>query len=134
MEQDERPTGWAGDCLAGCKRFNPQCRRHLVTASAYYKNWHKATQRVRALPLSPAMVQAMASFCMISGQIRLGAGLLLCFAGLLRVGELISVQMGQINCLKSDLALLTLPDSKGAKRKGQPESVMIRDVSIVRVL
>jgi integrase len=133
LYQDERPTGWAGDCLAGFKRCYPPCRRKLETASAYYKNWLKATKRIQALPLSPAMVQAMASFCMISGQTRLGAGLLLCFVGLLRVGELIKLRMGDVNCLRDDLAVVTLPDSKGAKRKGKPESVIIRDVSVVRI-
>jgi integrase len=134
LYQDERPTGWAGDCLAGFKRFYPPCRRQLETANAYYKNWCKSTKRIQALPLTPALVQAMASFCMIEGQIRLGAGLLLCFVGLLRVGELIKLRMGEINCVRNDLAVVTLLDSKGAKHKGKPEFVMIRDESIVHIL
>jgi integrase len=134
LYQDERPTNWAGDCLAGFKRFYPACRRKLETACAYYKNWLKATKRIRALPLSPSMVQAMASFCMISGRVRLGAGLLLCFAGLLRVGELINLRLGDINCIRDNWAVLTLPDSKGAKREGKPESVIVRDVALIRML
>ena len=60
--------------------------------------------------------------------------MLVCFAGLLRVGELIKLRLGDINCIKDDWAVLTLPDSKGAKRGGKPESVIIRDVTIVRML
>ncbi len=86
------------------------------------------------MPLSPAMVQAMASYLMLAGQRRLGAGLLLCFTGLLRVGELIKLRLREINSIKDDWAVLTLPDSKGAKRGGKPEFVVIRDVAIVRIL
>ena len=62
------------------------------------------------------MVQAMASYLMLAGPRRLGVALLLCFTGLLRVGDLIKLRLHELNCIKDDWAVLTLPDSKGAKR------------------
>jgi integrase len=133
---DERPLGWAGDFVSGLKRLFPRCRKSLDIAGSFYKNWAKATVRVRAFPLSPDLVRGMASLALLDGKPRLAASFLIAFAGLLRMGEVVQLKAAQINCLKPNLAIITFlgTASKGAQLKGQPETVLIRDPVLVQVL
>jgi integrase len=131
---DERPLGWAGDFVAGIKRLYPRCRKHLDTTGAYYKNWSKATVRVRALPFTPDFVRGLASLALIDKKPRLAAGFLVAFAGLLRIGEVIQLRASNVNCLRPNFSILSFPHSKGAQMKGQTETVIIRDPVLNRVL
>jgi integrase len=134
LYQDERPLGWAGDFLSGIKRLFPRCRRHLETTGLYYKNWVKAVHRVRAFPFSPELARGVAAMALLDKQPLFAAAVLLCFVGLLRVGEVTQLKAGQIKCLSNSVALISLPDSKGAQRKGSSESVLIREALLVQVL
>jgi hypothetical protein len=131
---DDSPLGWAQDCLSGLKRLFPTCRRHLDMATLYYGNWVKATKRTKALPLTPDMVRGMAAYSLVKGNISFAVTLLLMFAGLLRVGESLGLKLSHINCVKDNLAIVSLWFSKGAVRTGEPEVVFIRDRSLVAVI
>jgi hypothetical protein len=70
---------------------------------------------------------------LIDGQPRLAGAFLICFAGLLRLGEVMHLAVKDVKFLSPQAAMLLLPDSKGAKLKGQTESVMIRDRTLVSI-
>eukprot|EP00959_Pyramimonas_sp_CCMP1952_P250648 5239140-Pyramimonas_sp.AAC.1 len=83
-------------------------------------NWARSSRRRRALPLSRGLVQGMAAVATLRGWNRTAAALLVGFACLLRSGEVVSVVKRQFTVLGGGTAvLLSLPDSKGAKRHGQ---------------
>jgi integrase len=134
LYQDESPLGWAGDFISGLKRLFPSCRRHLETTSLYYRNWVKATVRVRALPMSQELIRGMAAMAIIDKRPRFAAALLIGFCGLLRVGEITQLESHQVKILSAHLAIIFLPDSKGAKLKGHSESILIRDNTLVSIL
>jgi integrase len=131
---DDSPLGWATDCISGLKRLFPRCRRHLDTASLYHSNWVKATKRVKALPLTPELVRGVAAFSMVQGNTGFALTVLIMFAGLLRIGETLQLRLGHFNCLRDNCCIISLWESKGAKRSGEPEVVFLRDRSLIRVI
>jgi integrase len=131
---DDSPLGWATDCISGLKRLFPRCRRHLDTASLYHSNWVKATRRVKALPLTPELVRGVAAFSMVQGNTDFALTILIMFAGLLRIGETLQLRLGHFNCLRDNCCIISLWESKGAKRTGEPEVVFLRDRSLIRVI
>ena len=78
----------------------------------------------------------MATDWLIKKRPRLALSFLLAFTGLLRKGEMTKLRLRQIAVLKPDLALITFAndESKGSRRKGEPETVPIRSRSIVKCL
>ena len=52
----------------------------------------------------------------------------------MRVAEIMHLKKGDVKFLNARVVILLLPESKGAKRKGQTESVMIRDPTLVKIL
>jgi integrase len=128
------PLGWATDCISGLKRLFPRCRRHLDTASLYFSYWVKATKRVKALPLTPELVRGLAAVSLVKGNVSFAVTILLMFAGCLRIGETLQLKLSHFNCLRSNCCIISLWDSKGAKRTGVPEVVFIRDPSLIRVI
>ena len=134
LYQDDLPLGWASDFICGLKRLYPNSKRNLETASSYLRNWQKATVRTRAMPVTLEVVQAMATVSYVRKRPEMAQALLLSFAGLLRVSEIISAKFGQLNFLKEDYAILTLPNSKGASRSGQPETVVFKDTALIAQL
>ena len=110
----------------------PRCSRHLPTCSLYFSNWANSVQRVRALPLSHRLVQGMAAVAIIKDKPRFAGALLLGFVALLRACELVSLTPRQCSFLGSNRTLIiSLPESKGAKRHGQTEQVIIYDTAII---
>ena len=59
---------------------------------------------------------------------------LLWYLGLLRIEEVLSLQLKQVKITRSCLAVLSFPESKGSKLKGEPETVIIKDRLVVMVL
>ena len=90
LYQDDLPLGWASDFICGLKRLYPNSKRNLETTSSYLRNWQKATVRTRAMPVTLEVVQAMATVSYIRKRPEMAQALLLAFAGLLRVSEIIS--------------------------------------------
>jgi integrase len=132
--QDDSPLYWAGDFVSGLKRLYPACKRHLDTTKLYYDNWVKVTPRRRAFPFTLDLIRGVAALALIDGQPRLAGAFLVCFAGLLRVAEVMHLKQEDVKFLNPRVVVLLLPESKGAKRKGQTESVMIRDPTLVKIL
>ena len=67
------------------------------------------------------------------GETRLALAFLFGFTCLLRTGEIVSLTRRQRTFLGGGTQLhIALPDSKGAIRRGRPESVMLKQPDIVR--
>ena len=73
------------------------------------------------------LLLAMSSIAILKKKVNVAVTLLIGFHGLLRASEMISLTYGQISVLKHRTLMLTLEDTKGAKRSGEVESVLIRD-------
>ena len=134
LYQDDRPVGWASEFACGLKKLYPRCSKKLQITSSYLKNWQKAIKRVRALPLGREILLAMASIAILKRKQSLAISLLVGFNGLLRANEMVTLTFGQISILKKDTLIVTLEDTKGTKRSGEVESVMIKDGSLVPVI
>ena len=128
------PLHYAGDCLSGMKRLFPHTRKHLDTAGLYYKNWVKVTKRRKTLPLSSELVRAMAAYAVGKGEVRFAVCLLLAFVGLLRTGEVVSLEMRHLNILGPELLVVALGDTKTGKRSGHVEKVLIKDKFIIECI
>ena len=125
--QDDLPLGWGNDFVCGLKRFYPRCRFSLQITSSYLRNWSKSVKRTQALPLTSDILVSLVTCALLRGEKFLASVLLLGFVGLLRTGELVSLKRSQLQFLGGGSQLhISLPDSKGAKRSGLPESVVIR--------
>ena len=136
LYQDDRPMYWAGDFCSGMKRLYTKGRKAAVTADRYYKYWSKAKLVRRAFPISADLVRGMATYLLIKGRPRMALAFLLAFLGLWRMGEITALRMRQIAVLNAGLVLITFSgsESKGAQRKGEPETVPIRDGSVIAAL
>ena len=131
---DDYPQYWATDLISALKRFYPKCRRHLEIASLYHKNWLRVTVRTRALPASLDIVLGMAAVALIESSTRLAFIILLGFIGLLRAGELITLTGRQLALYGGgSLLVVSLPESKSAKRSGSGEQVTVVDPLVLKL-
>lgn len=135
LYQELEPYGYAGDFLSGIRRFLPFARRYTETAGLYFRNWRRSISFRQAVPLPPNALFGIAGCLVGTGRLRLGAALLIGFAGLLRTTELLTLTKEQIVFTRNNrCAVLSLPDSKGAKRKNAAGHVMLSDPQIILLL
>ena len=133
LYQDDLPVGWASDVVCGFKRFYAKCRKSLQISGGYLRNWNKSVSRTQALPLTSDILMSMVVVSLMRGETRLALAFLFGFTCLLRTGEIVSLTRRQLTFLGGGTQLhIALPDSKGAKRLGRPESVMLKQPHIVR--
>ena len=124
--QDDRPEGWAADLLSGIKRFVPVARKGLHTTTFLFNNWRRTVRRVRAMPLTPDIVKAMAGVAYLWRRPDLAAVLLCSFAGLLRFDELTHLQRQHfIFSPDRKQVVILLPESKSGHRNNTVEKVEI---------
>ena len=124
--QDDLPLGWGNDFVCGLKRFYPRCRFSLQITSSYLRNWSKSVKRTQALPLTSDILVSLVTCALLRGETPLAFVLLLGFVGL-RVLAKLNLQRHHLQFFRRGIQLhISLPDSKGAKRSGLPESVVIR--------
>ena len=129
--QDDRPLDWAGNFLSGMKRLHPESKPALDTAQLYYNNWRKSVTRTKAFPYTLPMAMGMASTLVSEGQSRFAVVVLLAFAGVFRLGELMFLKLYQIDVVIDIFCLITLSNSKA---NGGPVSVIIRDQVVIKLL
>jgi integrase len=82
--------------------------------------------------MPPDILVALCTLALVRNEPHLCAALLLGFVGLLRSGEIVQLVRSQLTFLSTDKLVIALPDSKGAKRSGQPEHVIVYEAPIVR--
>ncbi|CAE7323141.1 unnamed protein product [Symbiodinium sp. CCMP2456] len=121
---DGQRKGLASDGLAGLQYFLPQCQGRLKLAWKLVKVWQRVEPPMRVLPLSPLLVLGMAGLAAGLGLPDIAAGLLICFDGILRSGELYQLRVADVTFYESRAAL-RLGLTKAGKRTGQEEMVVV---------
>ena len=93
---DGQRKGLASDGLAGLQYFWPQCQGKLKQAWKLVKVWQRVGPPMRVLPLSPLLVLGMAGMAAALRLPEIAAGLLVCFDGILRSGELYQLRVSDV--------------------------------------
>ena len=127
--------GLACDTLAGLQDLQPNLKNCLPGAWRLLKTWHINEVPNRAPPLPEHVVQTMAGWSFFNGHITFGISLLVAFYTMLRTGELLGLR----SCnLMSDgskqQVLISLGLTKGGKRSGASESVILGFEPVVRMV
>ena len=132
LYQELEPHGYAGGFISGLKRFYPSCRRHIETAGLFFRNWKRGLSIRQALPIPADVLCGMAGIAFARGSPRTAVALLFGFCGLLRTSEIGTLMVKQLSFLGGgSLLVISLPDSKGAKRKNIVEQVVIYDRKVI---
>ena len=81
-----------GHVLSGIKRFYPQLKLKLPTASQYFRNWQRIHRPERAIPVSWSLVKAMGAICITLEFPSVALMLYVAFTCFLRTSEMLSLQ------------------------------------------
>ena len=115
-----------GHLLSGLKRFYPQWRLSLPTASQYFRNWQKIHKPQRAIPISWTLLQAMGALCLELGFPSVALMLYVGFLCFLRTSEMLSLQMFHILLHdRQPLVTIIIPFAKTSN--GNPQVVQVKD-------
>ena len=135
LYQDMDPYGYAGDFLSGIRRFLPRWRNHTHSAGQYFRNWRRSLSFRQALPLPADVILGIAGVALADNRPRIAVAFLVGYVGLLRTTELLKLTPSQLHFMRDDTSvIISLPDSKGAKRQNNPEKVIVSDPRIVKAL
>ena len=135
LYQNDLPVGWASDVVCGFKQFYPECRKSQQISAGYLQNWNKSVSRTQALPLTSDILMSQVVGSFMRGETRLALAFLFGFTCLLRTGEIVALTRRQLTFLGGGTQLhIALPGSKGAKRLGRPESVMLKQPHIAKFI
>jgi len=126
----------ACDSLSGLQFFIPELKGRLRGAWRLCKAWQRQELPARATPLSRTMVWAMAMAHVRKKRWRYAAGYLIAFEVFLRTGELLSLRKQDVVLDQGggSTAVLHLGFTKSGKRRGEPESVVLRDKQVTLAL
>lgn len=126
--QDESPHQWGVDTFAAVRRWLPAWRGHTTLGRMYLRNWSRTFTVRRALPLPVGVLLGMCGVAAIGGDWPLCGALYLGFLGLLRTGELLTLEVHQVTeYFGANSTVISLPESKGAKLKNIGESIVVGD-------
>ena len=114
----------AQDTLSALQHFEPQLKRRLLESWRLIRAWQQHEIPTRAPPLTPVTLALLAGWFQQHFP-ELGLGLLVAFHGLLRTGELFSIQAKHIICT-GDLCLLHLGPTKMGARNASTETASFR--------
>ena len=126
----------ACDSLSGLQFFVPGLKGRLTGAWRLCKAWQRHELPSRATPLTQGMARAVAMRRSSRGHWRMAAAYLIAFEVFLRTGELLGLRAQDIVLDQSGghTAVLHLGYTKSGKRRGEPESVVLRDDMAVLAL
>jgi integrase len=114
--------------LSGIRYFEESLRTSLFASRRLLTAWDRNEWTVRSFPLTAQMVKAMAGAALELGWIDVAVALLVGFAGLLRVLELLSIRACDIKGDVSATALvIDLPYTKTSSRKSIRERALIEE-------
>ena len=125
--------GLIGDLLSGLADRVPALRGRLAGAWRLYGAWGRLELPLRAWPVSPEQVMAMAFICFHWQLPDVGLALLLQFDGILRTGEVFCAEAHDFSFADRG-AFLSLPQTKGSARKGAPEGVQVESQLLTGLL
>ena len=129
--QDERPFDWASTFCSGFARLCPMYKHNLAQARIYVKNWNSVLDRTRAFPYTVEMVQAMASFLHLQAKPHMAVLVLVAFAGLFRIGELLHLRIRQVEFVSPEFCIVSL---RNTKSKRGAVSVVLTDRTVIKAL
>ena len=121
--------------LAGLQDAQPHLKGKLPSSWRLMKTWVTHETPNRAPPLSLDVLHLLVGFALFKGQSLFALSLLLAFHGLLRTGELLSLQARDISVSKAKgPAVINLGLTKAGKRQGAAESVTLHGEDVCRRL
>ena len=127
--------GLACDTLAGLQDLQPGLGSHLPAAWRLLRTWQTNEIPSRAPPLPEHIAHAMCGWAVFHGWFSFGISLLLGFYSMLRTGEILGILSSHVECGPGALqALINLGLTKGGKRLGAAESVVLGFEPVVKVL
>ena len=125
----------ASTFLAGLQDSDPKLKHHLPGSWRLLKTWAIHEVPSRAPPLTEEVLKAMVGWSVQQDCPEFGLSLLVAFYGLLRTGELLSLQAWQIH-MTSPLspAVINLGLTKSGKRQGAVESITLTEQKVLQLL
>ena len=127
------PLATIGDCLCGLHFFWPEWRGLLRESWRLFKSWRRVEVPCRAPPLTVMLARAFIARAVHLNNLRLAALISLGFHALLRTGELLQLQFGDIEC-STECGIVSLKRSKSGLRSGAQEAVALRDSLCLQIL
>ena len=125
----------ACDTLAGLQDSQASLRNHMPGAWRLLRTWQANEIPSRAPPLPEHIVLAMAGWGLFKGWVSFALSLLVGFYSMLRTGEILGLVSAHLQCSEGQLqALISLGFTKGGKRHGAVESVVLGYEPVVRFL
>ena len=125
----------ACDTLAALQDSQPGLRNNLPGAWRLLRTWQANEIPSRAPPLPEHIVLAMAGWSLFHGWVSFALSLLIGFYSMLRTGEILGLASSRFQCTEGQLqALISLGLTKGGKRHGAAESVVLGLEPVVRFL
>lgn len=126
--------GQANDTVAALQHLQPSLRGHLAGAWRLLKTWAINEIPNRAPPIPEQVVRAVAGWAFFHGHYTFGVLIVLGFYCMLRSGELMGLNSSHMCSLKEKQALISLGMTKGGKRQGAAESVVLGVESAFRLI
>lgn len=123
----------AGHLLSAIKRFMPEFRLLLPTASQFHRNWQRQHKPVRAIPLPLNLVEALCAVCFTVHEPELGLLVSLSFHCFLRTAEMLSLQWNHLMTQNDRQTInVVLPFSKTSE--GNPQVLRLENACLWKVI
>ena len=125
----------ASTFMAGLQDYDPKLKHCLPGSWRLLKTWAIQEVPSRAPPMTEDVLKAMVGWAVLQGHPIFALSLLVGFFGLLRTGELLSLQAWQIH-MNSPLepAVINLGLTKSGTRQGAAESVTLTEQPVLQLL
>ena len=125
----------ASNFLAALQDSQPRLKGLLLLSWRLMKAWTTNEVPNRAPPMTEAVLKAMAGWSFFLEEHKFGLNLLVGFYGLLRTGDLLSLQAWQIHMISpNEPAVISLGFTKSDKRQGAAESVTLTELPVLQLL
>ena len=125
----------ASNFLAAIQDFDPKLRGNLPMSWRLMKAWTANEVPNRAPPITESILHAMVGWAFFHEHHVFGLSLLVGFYGLLRTGELLSLQACHFHMTSSTQpAVIRLGLTKSGKRQGAAESVTLSELPVLKLL
>ena len=125
----------ASTFLAALQDFDPKLKNNLPGSWRLMKTWSTHETPSRAPPMTEPVLRAMVGWAVLHGHETFALSLLVGFYGLLRTGELLTVQAWHIHMSSpSQPAVVNLGLTKAGKRQGAAESITLTEKHVLSKL
>ena len=132
LYQGDKPLYLGINCIAGLKKFQPRCKRHIDTACSWLNNWSRVTRKVQAMPLHPDLVKAFVAFGLLKEDPEFALAIYVGFLALLRGCGIFNLALADCQPRGPSQLCLILRDTKGARlRNVEFETVTLKDPLII---